>query len=488
MNFQTRKIRPEKPPEPPKQEKKSLVKITSGEKGKFKVSIGIFSSLIIIILILVGIFKAITSIDLGIVLEVAGTEVKKDSYGHTNFLLLGNGGGDHDGADLTDTIMVASLDQEQNLVTMVSIPRDLYVDNPEIGSGRINQIYYNAKRHYSSSYQGIEQLKKEVEKIMGVPIHYWARIDFKGFTEIVDALGGIEINVLETINDPDYPKEGSLRGGFYIEAGLQTIDGETALKYARSRKSTSDFDRANRQQLIIQAIKDKALKTEIIFSSAKIKKLLATLSENIETNITVKEILTLSSSAQEMTSDKIIHRLIHDDPSRCGGFLYPPERRLYGGAFVLLPAGGFKYLHLYSDLTFNQPEIAHENQSVHILNATKSSGVAAEAKGILQRFCLTVNRFGNGNTIPLEKTTYYYKSEIRPQTLDFLQKLIPGEEIAGIPAEYAEYGMESDIILEIGSDYLNSPSYFSDPFYNLQTMYNVPTEATTIAEPTITDQ
>ncbi len=487
MSFQTRKIRPERP-QPPEKPKKPTFQISSAEHGKTKISIGIFSSLIIILLIIFGIFKAIAAIDLGIILKVAGSDVQKDAYGHTNFLLLGNGGGNHDGADLTDTIIVASIDQEQNLITMVSIPRDLYVDNKEIGSGRINQIYYNAKRHYSSSLRAVDQLKQEVEKIMGVPIHYWARIDFQGFTDIIDALGGVEIQVPNDIYDPDYPAEGG-RPGFQISAGLQTLDGATALKYARSRKSTSDFDRANRQQLIIQAMKDKALKTEILFSADKIRGILEAVSANIDTNITVKEILTLGSSLKDIDTEKITHRLLHDDPSRCGGFLYPPERRFYGGAFVLIPAGGFEFIHLYSELNFNQPQIGHENLKIHVLNGTKAGGVAGEAKQILQRFCFDINRYGNANTIPIEKTTYYYKGEIRPETLDFLQKLIPGAEVAGIPAEYAEYAIETDLILEIGNDYLNSPNYISDPFYSLQTQYNAPAEpAPAVAEPAPTDQ
>lgn len=145
------------------------------------------------------------------------------------------------------------------------------------------------------------------------------------------------------------------------------------------------------------------------------------MSENIDTNITVKEILTLGASIQDISSEKITHRLIHDDPSRCGGFLYPPERRLYGGAFVLIPAGGLEFMHTYFDLNFNQPQIAAENLNIHILNATKGAGIAGEAKQIFQRYCFNVTRYGNGNTIPLDQTTYYYKAETRPQTLDFLQ-------------------------------------------------------------------
>lgn len=460
MNFQTHKINNE----PNAQQKPKR------NHKKIKISVGIFSSLLIILFLLIGIFKAIASLDFGVLLKVAGEELQQDSYGHTNFLLLGNGGAGHDGGDLTDSIIIASLDNNQKTVTLLSIPRDLYVKDAEVGNSKINEVYFNAERYFGSSTEGLEHLSKHIETIIGVPIHYWARIDFQGFRDIVDALGGLDVDIPEKVYDPYYPGANYGYETFYIDKGPQHIDGSTALKYVRSRKTTSDFDRANRQQLVINAIKEKALKTEVLFSATKISDILAAVQNNIETNITVKEILTLGSVAQDLNTEQITHRLIHDDPTTCGGFLYTPERQYYNNLFVLIPAGDQKFIHLYTDLNFNHPEIAYEGSKIHVLNGTSSAGIAGENKQILQRFCFDVTRYGNGNNIPIQETTYYYKGEQRPHALDFLQKIIPGQETTEIPAEYQEYMLDSDIILEIGSDYVNSDKYLEDPFYYLQTI------------------
>lgn len=447
---------------------------------KYTITIPILASLIIILILGYGIVKALSSINLGILLEVAGEELQTDNYGHTNFLLLGTGGKFHDGGNLTDSIIVASLDNESKLMTMLSIPRDLFVQNEEIVDSRINEIYFNAKSKLGSSAAGLEYMKKKVEEIVGVPIHYWVKIDFQGFKDLVDALGGIDIEVKDAIYDPFYPKDGTyLYEPFSISPGLHHMDGEVALKYARSRKTTSDFDRAARQQQILYAIKDQALKTDTLLSKEKIKNILTALKENIETNIKVQEILTLGSFAEGFTPDQLVHRLIHDDPTQCGGFVYTPMREAYGGMFVLVPAGGFEFLHLYADLNFNTPKIIPAGDKIHILNGTGSAGTAGEAKQIFQRFCFDITRFSNARSKEIKETTYYYQIKLdengeavetpEPLSIKFLQKLIPGKVSTQIPQEYITEGYfnSANILIEIGEDYVNSPDYVNDPFYYL---------------------
>lgn len=474
MVFKKRAIRKSKP----QKDREEKTKTPERKKHlKIKLSLGI--SFFIIIVLLAGIVKAVSSIDFTIFLKAAGEELKVDAFGHSNFLILGTGGANHDGGDLTDTIIVASLDNEKKLVTMISLPRDTYIKDQEVGNSRINEVYYNAKNHFGSSIEGLNHLKGKVESLLGVPIHYWIKIDFKGFKELIDALDGIDVDVEKAIYDPYYPLDGTYQTQtFKLNAGLQHLDGATALKYARSRKTTSDFDRAKRQQDIIYAIKEKTLQTKTFLSKEKLTNILNTLKNNLETNITVKEILTLGAFAKDFSRDQISHRLIHDNPIDCGGFLYTPVRELYNGMFVLLPAGGFKFVHLYSDLNFNYPEIAHQNTKLHILNGTKTAGVAGEAKQILQRFCFDVVRFGNAEDRELLETTYYYNQNYdekgnpinkRPEALKFLQKIIPGKESTIIPKPYLEAGYlnEANIIIEIGSNYVDSEGYLEDPFYYL---------------------
>lgn len=479
MNFKTKRISKHSP-KPPKLPKAPRLKRISNRNGKkFSISLPLIISLVIIFVLGAGIVKAFKSIDFTLFLSVAGEELQQDAYGHTNFLLLGSGGKEHEGGNLTDTIIVASLDNETKLVTMLSIPRDLYLEDSLVGNSRINENFYKAKTYYGSTTEGLDHMKNQVEKIIGVPIHYWLKVDFQGFKDLVDALGGVDVYVENSIYDPYYPKDGTfLYETFSIDVGQHHMDGETALKYARSRKTTSDFDRAKRQQEIIYAVKEKALETEIIFSTEKITSILNTLKENVETNMKVKEILTLGSMIDEYSKDQISHRLIHDDPTQCGGFLYTPSREYYGGQFVLIPAGGFEFLHLYSDLNFNLPIVSNENSRIHILNGTGTGGVAGEAKQILKRYCFEIVRFGNARSTDLTQTTYYYQEKFdekgklineKPRALDFLTKMIPGTISTDIPQEYIEEGYfnEADILIEIGSDYANSEDYIDDPFYYL---------------------
>ncbi|PIZ75322.1 hypothetical protein COY05_04275 [Candidatus Peregrinibacteria bacterium CG_4_10_14_0_2_um_filter_38_24] len=492
MDFETKKIR-------------TKPSISATEGKRIKINLPVLITITIILILGVGIAKAVSSIDMSIILKIAGSDLKEDSYGHTNFLLLGSGGVNHDGGTLTDTMIVASLDNETKTVTMLSIPRDLWIKDNIVGNSKINEIYINAKTHYEkqnkvppktedpiSNQQAIEHLRTKIEEILGIPIHYYASVNFDAFTDLVDAIGGVDIFVEKSIYDPLYPKgETTDYEIFSMQKGLQHLDGKTALKYARSRETTSDFDRSKRQQQIIMAIKESALKANVLFSKEKIENILGIINSNITTNITIEEILTLGSIAKDYSKDSIVTRLIHDDPARCGGFLYTPERSYYGGAFVLIPAGGFDIVHKYADLIFGFTGIAKENAKIQILNGTPRAGVAGETKQILQRFCFDMTRFGNAETKNITQTTHYYKIHLnekgeklnsRPLALDFLKKLIPGKEVEGIPQTYIDLGYtESDIIIELGTDYTNSKNYMEDPFYSLPMVAPTPTTPTTNA-------
>lgn len=475
MNFQTKKIRKDKPEKAPKPQKEKI--------NVVKVNMGIIGAVLIIMLLFFGIAKAISSIDLSVFLTVAGEKLEIDENGNSNFMILGSGGENHEGSDLTDSIIVVSVNHEKESVTMLSIPRDTYIIDKKVGNSRINQVYPSAQRYYGDRKQAAEHTKSVLEDMLDIPIHYWITMNFNGFVEIIDILGGIEIIVKSSIYDPYYPKDGTyLYEPFSIGAGLQQMDGATALKYARSRQTTSDFDRSRRQQEIIYAAKEKALKTNILFSREKINEILQSLQDNIQTNISVREILTLGGMAENFSREDIHQFLMHDDPTRCGGFLYPPERRLYGGMFVLLPAGGEEFLHKYTDLIFRNHEALGENSRIHILNGTARGGAAGETRTILRRFCFEIPRFGNALTKDIQETTYYYRSnqeeDTRPKSLDFLQTLIPGNESTEIPQEYLDLGYlnDSDIIIELGADYTNSERYMRDPFAS---MWRIQTEQTT---------
>ncbi|MEK7545130.1 MAG: LCP family protein [Patescibacteria group bacterium] len=413
-----------------------------------------------------GIFKAVKGISFRSIISVLATDLKEDRYGHTNILLLGTGSVGHDAADLTDTMIIASIDEAKNKVTFVSIPRDLYIKDKKYGGMRINNVYFAVKKEYADSTYALDVLQQHMENVIGMDIQYRIKIDFSVFKEVVDAIGGIDIFVPEMINDPLYPKgETGFYETFFIPQGLQHMDGETALKYARSRHSTSDFSRSARQQSIISAIKEKAKKAGITNNTDMMEDLYNVIEPKIETNIGIREMITLAEIGSKMDQGGMGNYLIHDDPSRCGGFLYPPEKELYGGASVLVPAkNSFEDIQKMIDIVMNNSQT--KNVKVQVLNGTKKPMLAGKTKDIFQRHCIDVVRYGNGKDSKQIFTTYYRKTntpEINTM-ISVLQQFIPGMITDEVPAEYLTptYASDADIILNLGSDYLQYE--LKDPF------------------------
>jgi len=216
--------------------------------------------------------------------------------GRTNILILGKGGEGHETPDLTDTIIFASISHDKEGLVMVSLPRDIWV--PEIRA-KINSAYFWGNE--SKEGGGLILAKSIVEEIVGQPIHYGVVIDFSGFKDIVDVLGGIEVQVENSFVDEKFPilgKEDDRCGGdrelkcryetIEFVAGVQEMDGETALKFVRSRNSTgdegTDLARAARQQKVFSAIKNEILSLGS-FSPKKIIGLTKTAREVVETDI-----------------------------------------------------------------------------------------------------------------------------------------------------------------------------------------------------------
>lgn len=422
-----------------------------------------------------------------IVLSAVSDGLKEDESGHTNILLLGVGGEGHEGADLTDTIIVASVDLRNKRVAMLSIPRDLYVENQAVGWGaRINSIYENLTDEGQTPEFAMNELINQVESVVGVDIHYYAKVDFHGFSQVVDALGGVTVNVQSPIADLTYPAPDGSRAvyePFYLQAGVQDLDGETALKYARSRHTTSDFDRARRQQELIEAIKDKALNLGLLFKPSQIESLLSAISDNFETDMTLTEALRLADFAKKLEPGAISSQVISDGANLPGGFLYTPEREAYGGAFVLIPyVEDFSEIQRFAQLYFYHPEILDSQIPIQVLNGTKREGLAGLTKMMLVRYGFNVVDFGNGATIPTPQTRLITfppmegasepDPEVLQKNLDLIESLIPvATPSTEVPSEYDPAVWETDgkILIELGEDfesfYDENKKYFYLGFY-----------------------
>lgn len=175
-----------------------------------------------------------------------------------NVLVLGVDTRDADADQNADVIMIARIDFVTNEVRVVSIPRDLQVEVPGHGLSKINGAYnVGVQEDPDNKISGVLKMRDTIEYNFGVPIHEFVLVDFEGFEEVIDAVGGIEINVPERIEDDAYPTEDFGTTTLIIEEGRQEMDGETALAYARTRHQDSDDQRRERQMLVLRALLDK---------------------------------------------------------------------------------------------------------------------------------------------------------------------------------------------------------------------------------------
>lgn len=435
------------------------------------------------IIILFGFFwvtvSIIKSLDFGSLVFSFGKELKKDTHKQTNFLLVGVGGDMHDGSNLTDTIIIASLSDKDKKVKMLSLPRDLYVDDKQTGGQRINKIYDTYLNQYDSSPKAMSKLGEVVTTMTGIPINYYVKVNFDGFVKIVDALGGVTIDVEDAIYDPYYPKGETIRyETFSLPAGIQEMDGETALKYARSRKTTSDFDRAKRQQQLLSAMKEKALSLNILTDPGKIQNLYNSLADSLETNLSVAEIIELAKLSRDINKDQLESRVLSDDFTSCGGLLYTPVRDYFAGAAVLLPAGNdFDELKRFAVNYFYLP--SDTLTEIQVLNGTKIPGLAGEYLNRLSRDCLNVVYYGNASNRELKTSTIYYlpnpattesnPTNINPlpKAVELIKQTIDAPAVEGIPPDYlsGEKRQNSRIVIELGADYKKLTT--EDPFNKL---------------------
>lgn len=296
----------------------------------------------------------------------------KEADGRVNVLVLGlddTRGSEWSG--LTDTILVGSISPLEGEPVLISIPRDFWVRFDASGGGKINTIY-NLKGTQPdgkfNSEVGVASVKSKIEEVLGIEVPYWVVVNFEGFKEIIDTLEGIEVCVENAFIDPSYPIPGRERDPvisrryerLYFAAGCQTMNGETALKYARSRGGTggegSDFARVRRQQKVILAVKDKVLALNLVFDSGKLGQLYQRLNMAVKTNASFGEVRRALEIAAKLGDLSQIKSLVLDPTS---GLVFHPNNSLFGGAYVLVPKGGDTYytkIHqAVRDLLFGAP-------------------------------------------------------------------------------------------------------------------------------------
>ena len=315
-----------------------------------------------------------------------------DDHGHTNLLFLGVAGDAKEGGNLSDSIMLVSINPNGPSASFINLPRDLFIGS-EMGDRKVNEIYANARFKYGDR-KGLEIIKDAIAKFAGVDVHYGAAVSFHVFEEIVDTFGGIEVFVPQDIQDPFYPDGNYGYETFVVRKGIHHFDGKTALKYARSRKTSSDYDRARRQQDLILALKKKAMEDDILTDFGKLKKFYKVFKKHINTDLGVTEIIALAKLVVGIDYNNSITAVLNDDPNKKDGFLYTPAREFYGGQFVLLPEN-LRDTQIFMNLVLIEPEVLLEKAQISVLNGTGIQGKAGDTATRLRRFGFHVIETGN---------------------------------------------------------------------------------------------
>jgi polyisoprenyl-teichoic acid--peptidoglycan teichoic acid transferase len=358
---------------------------------------------------------------------------------------------DETGPTRTDTMMLLTVDPVGKTAGILSLPRDLWVQIPGFRVDRINQAHYLGE---ANSYPGggPALAQKTVEATLGVRVDYYVTINFDGVVEGIDLLGGIEIDVPEAINDTRYPDSCYGYDPFQIGAGRQSLTGEQALKYARTRITAGgDVDRAGRQQAVVLALREKALGQ---FSSLLLQapQLWRTAQDNIRTTLTLDEALQLALLMQEISAENIYTAVID--------FKYVYPERTPNGDEVLVPIR--ENIRALRDELFAPPappaavipdlpeKMAAEKARIAVYNGTPIFGLAGSTQTYLQAYGFTVTSVGNADSAAYPATQIIDFGQ-HPYTTQYLVQLM------GLPPLNVSQGSrpdgDYDVLIILGNDW-----------------------------------
>jgi LCP family protein required for cell wall assembly len=382
-----------------------------------------------------------------------------DGKERLNILLIGSDQRPNEGFYNTDTLIVVSVDPETKKVAMFSLPRDV-VDVP-IPSGPAQQVFgtvyagkinswFGAIRNREDLYPGSNRtrgyngLKAVLGELYGLDIKYFVEVNFEGFKKVVDAIGGVTVNVQVPVVDDQYPGErGTAR--LYIPSGLQHMNGSQALRYARSRHTSDDFDRGARQQRLLMAMREQVDPIEII---PRIEELTNALKSAVRTDIPPEELPKLLGLASEV------------DTRNIRSFVFAPP--LYGTQVLNSPRG---YIILPDtakirdavDRAFRgnpadearRQRLSQEGAQVWVLNGTDSPGRGSQIAGFLayQGMAASAPRQRPDGGVPANTRIVLYNADPEdfPETIKYLENRFDVE----VKTE-SDPSVGADIVITIG--------------------------------------
>jgi LCP family protein required for cell wall assembly len=391
--------------------------------------------------------------------NVSPSLLKTEGDGRINILLLGRGGGDHDGPDLTDTMMLASIDPLNHDATLLSIPRDLWIDVPNQGDMKINAAWEAGEFKYEGKVApgstdpkaieaGFEEADQSVEAVLGVTIDDNRIMDFQAFQQAVDIIGGITINVPTELYDPTMAWEND-NNPILAEPGVQTFNGGQTLTYVRSRETTSDFARAQRQRAVLLAIKQKAETLGTISNPLKLSGLMNDFGNNVATDMSFSDAESLYSVVKDITNSNVASIGLADAPNN---YVTSGSE---GGQSVDVPTAGlynYSAIQTYVRSQLKDPYLVKENAKVLVLNGTLTPGLATSEASLLSSYGYNVIGSANTTTNQYDQTVLVDLSKGKDKyTAHYLEQRLNVTATTTLPDKSIQT-KGADFVIIIGND------------------------------------
>src|SRR6266568_483484 len=386
----------------------------------------------------------------------------KNQNGQVNILLAGDSADDpgHDGANLTDSIMVMSINTKTHQASMLSIPRDLWVAIPSMGHQKINAA--NTVTDFSAAGYpngGMGQLEQIVSEKLGITIDYYALINYTAFRDAVNAVGGITINIQGSdprgLYDPNIAKADG--GPLKLPNGPVALDGQTALNLARARGDSyysygfpqSDFDRTMHQRQMLLAIKDKATSANVLANPLKLGQLADALGNNVQTDLKINEMETFYNYTKGITDSNVVSYNLND---LIKGQTLLKNYVANNGQEALIPANGiddFSQIQTAIAKLFSNNPIVKEGAQIVVLNGGNISGLAGKEEAVLKGKSIHVVAIADApKTYPATEIIDNSKGSM-PNTKQALQKLFGSNVITSDPSVT---GYTADFIVVLGQN------------------------------------
>jgi len=358
-----------------------------------------------------------------------------------NILLIGLDSTSNLNGQNTDVLIVVSVNKTTGQVSMLSIPRDLWVYIPTYGWNRINTAH---RRGYSLGYPGVGPalLIDTIEMNFGLPIQHWARVDFVGFAKVVDELGGVDVTVACPVNLRYKPPTSDEEQEMVLLPGIYHMDGDTALRYVRTRRDGSDFDRARRQHQFLKAMWSQFKSPDII---PKLLGLWTALSGSVKTDLGFSDLRSLALVGIDIKPQRVHSYYI----GRSETMDWVTDQ----GWQVLLPRLD-KIQQVLAKLALPpsaaEDQVASESASIEVLNGTARPNLPQFAADQLQWYGLKITGTGAADRADYLKTQIIVFSD-RPKAVETLAKVlkVKAAEILYQPGS----GQGADIRVILGTDY-----------------------------------